>query len=314
MGARHDERRAAGPGARGRGARGCALVDVREPDEWTAGHAPGAMHIPLGQLGARSRNPAAGPGVRDLPGRQPLRPGCARAGRSGLEHGERERRDDRVGRRGPMTRTRPAACPLWRSPGPCGVSPGFSDVARRFYGVTRRADLSPRCRATSVPVRTRSAAWAESVMDAGRLAPGIGITTGARASIQARVTCCGETPWASAISWTAEWFGAEVAAWPIPPSGLQGRNAMPRSAQCRSSRFAGPEGRRELVLDAGQVALAQNPPGGVDLGDRRVGDSGQPDLPRVEQFLQRTDRLLVRDRGVGAVELVEADRRPRRGP
>jgi rhodanese-related sulfurtransferase len=29
------------------------LVDVREPDEWTAGHAPGAMHIPLGQLGAR---------------------------------------------------------------------------------------------------------------------------------------------------------------------------------------------------------------------------------------------------------------------
>jgi rhodanese-related sulfurtransferase len=29
------------------------LVDVREPDEWTAGHAPGAVHIPLGQLGTR---------------------------------------------------------------------------------------------------------------------------------------------------------------------------------------------------------------------------------------------------------------------
>ena len=29
------------------------LVDVREPDEWTAGHAPGAVHIPLGQLGDR---------------------------------------------------------------------------------------------------------------------------------------------------------------------------------------------------------------------------------------------------------------------
>jgi rhodanese-related sulfurtransferase len=26
------------------------LVDVREPDEWTAGHAPDAVHIPLGQL------------------------------------------------------------------------------------------------------------------------------------------------------------------------------------------------------------------------------------------------------------------------
>jgi rhodanese-related sulfurtransferase len=29
------------------------LVDVREHDEWNAGHAPGALHIPLGELGAR---------------------------------------------------------------------------------------------------------------------------------------------------------------------------------------------------------------------------------------------------------------------
>ena len=29
------------------------LVDVREDDEWAAGHAPGATHIPLGELGAR---------------------------------------------------------------------------------------------------------------------------------------------------------------------------------------------------------------------------------------------------------------------
>jgi rhodanese-related sulfurtransferase len=27
------------------------LVDVREDDEWLAGHAPGAQHIPLGLLG-----------------------------------------------------------------------------------------------------------------------------------------------------------------------------------------------------------------------------------------------------------------------
>lgn len=26
------------------------LLDVREPGEWAAGHAPGALHIPLGQL------------------------------------------------------------------------------------------------------------------------------------------------------------------------------------------------------------------------------------------------------------------------
>jgi rhodanese-related sulfurtransferase len=30
------------------------LLDVREDDEWTAGHVPGATHIPLGQLSARA--------------------------------------------------------------------------------------------------------------------------------------------------------------------------------------------------------------------------------------------------------------------
>jgi rhodanese-related sulfurtransferase len=30
------------------------LLDVREPDEWEAGHVPGALHIPLGQLSART--------------------------------------------------------------------------------------------------------------------------------------------------------------------------------------------------------------------------------------------------------------------
>ena len=30
------------------------LLDVREDDEWAAGHAPDARHIPLGQLGART--------------------------------------------------------------------------------------------------------------------------------------------------------------------------------------------------------------------------------------------------------------------
>ena len=29
------------------------LVDVREDDEWAAGHAPGAVHLPLGDLPAR---------------------------------------------------------------------------------------------------------------------------------------------------------------------------------------------------------------------------------------------------------------------
>jgi rhodanese-related sulfurtransferase len=27
-----------------------ALLDVRENDEWAAGHAPGAVHVPMGQI------------------------------------------------------------------------------------------------------------------------------------------------------------------------------------------------------------------------------------------------------------------------
>jgi len=33
---------------------GAWLLDVREDDEWAAGHAPQATHIPLGQLAARA--------------------------------------------------------------------------------------------------------------------------------------------------------------------------------------------------------------------------------------------------------------------
>ncbi|KAE8765516.1 rhodanese-like domain-containing protein [Georgenia thermotolerans] len=32
---------------------GFVLLDVREQDEWDAGHAPGAVHIPMGELPAR---------------------------------------------------------------------------------------------------------------------------------------------------------------------------------------------------------------------------------------------------------------------
>lgn len=34
---------------------GATLVDVRETSEWRSGHAPRALHIPLGELGRRSR-------------------------------------------------------------------------------------------------------------------------------------------------------------------------------------------------------------------------------------------------------------------
>jgi rhodanese-related sulfurtransferase len=32
---------------------GAVLLDVREPEEWVAGHAPGARHVPLGELPER---------------------------------------------------------------------------------------------------------------------------------------------------------------------------------------------------------------------------------------------------------------------
>lgn len=32
---------------------GAVLLDVREQDEWDAGHAPGALHIPMSEIGAR---------------------------------------------------------------------------------------------------------------------------------------------------------------------------------------------------------------------------------------------------------------------
>jgi rhodanese-related sulfurtransferase len=39
---------------------GAILIDVREPHEWRAGHAPGALHIPLAQLDQRQRELPAG--------------------------------------------------------------------------------------------------------------------------------------------------------------------------------------------------------------------------------------------------------------
>lgn len=38
---------------------GAILLDVRENDEWTAGHAPGAVHVRLGQLDPRTFAAAA---------------------------------------------------------------------------------------------------------------------------------------------------------------------------------------------------------------------------------------------------------------
>ena len=53
---------------------GAYLLDVREPEEWDAGHAPEAVHIPLGELGAR---------YTELGRDQPLYVICRSGNRSG---------------------------------------------------------------------------------------------------------------------------------------------------------------------------------------------------------------------------------------
>lgn len=66
------------------------IVDVREPEEWSDGHMPGAVHIPLGELPAR---------VRELDPARPVVLVCRSGNRSGqatqflLQRGFRDARN-----------------------------------------------------------------------------------------------------------------------------------------------------------------------------------------------------------------------------
>lgn len=52
---------------------GAIVVDVREPNEWSAGHIPGAIHIPLGELAER---------IGELPTDRPIIAACRSGARS----------------------------------------------------------------------------------------------------------------------------------------------------------------------------------------------------------------------------------------
>jgi rhodanese-related sulfurtransferase len=49
--------------ARSRIGAGAVLLDVREPDEWTAGHAPEATWIPMGELDTRQQELTPGQAI-----------------------------------------------------------------------------------------------------------------------------------------------------------------------------------------------------------------------------------------------------------
>lgn len=51
------------------------LLDVREPQEWQAGHVAGATHIPMGELGARQQ---------ELPADRPILCICRSGQRSAM--------------------------------------------------------------------------------------------------------------------------------------------------------------------------------------------------------------------------------------
>lgn len=53
----------------------CTVLDVREANEWNAGHIPGAVWIPLGQLNKR---------IRELPQNQDIIVVCRSGNRSAI--------------------------------------------------------------------------------------------------------------------------------------------------------------------------------------------------------------------------------------
>ena len=71
---------------------GAPLIDVREIDEYQAGHVPGAVLVPLASVpSALDQFPARQRDLRDLPIRRPQLSGVRVLGRPGPRRGERRR-------------------------------------------------------------------------------------------------------------------------------------------------------------------------------------------------------------------------------
>lgn len=81
-----------------------AILDVRESEEWRAGHTPGAIHIPLGELEQR---------LSELPRDRPLVAACRSGSRSaGATRILRERGYDAANLAGGIKAWRRAGLPI----------------------------------------------------------------------------------------------------------------------------------------------------------------------------------------------------------
>ena len=179
-------------------------------------------------------------------------------------------------------------------------------------GQVRGSQLRSR-RSSSASDSASSGALAESgVIDSGWLAPGWGITTGALASIRGQGHLLRRN--AAGVGHLLEGGVLVAASWPCGADAAERAEGQERDTvlprRCRRLRGS-------LVRNLGEnfrflhtrrrLPRTEHATGDVDLLDAGVGDARHPDLARVEQLFQRTDRLLIRHGRVGPVELVQAD-------
>ena len=177
--------------------------------------------------------------------------------------------------------------------------------------------------ARSSSLSSRSAAAAESRIDCGRLAPGIGMTTGDWASSQASATCCGLTPLLGGHLGEGRVVIGERLGVAQPAERAPREERQAELGAHVDLGTAAAEGRRELVLHAHQPVadhLVRQP----DLIGVGVRDADPRDLAGVLDLLEGADDLFVRHLRIGPVVLPERDlldaqplagwrRRPRAG-
>lgn len=141
----------------------------------------------------------------------------------------------------------------------------------------------------------------------GREAPGIGMTTGERASSGASGAWLTPALTSSATSWHALWRSACYLAFLVPPEWAPWRECDVGPGAVFELAQAGGERGREWVLN-GHEATDGYLAGRVDLCDVGVGDAGHEDHALVEEITDRAHRVGVRRGRVEEVELVQAHR------